>query len=182
MSRLDVFHEQHPGRAELSTTNPDEISAVLGRVGVRFEQWPTRPLPAHPAPQEVLDLYRDDISRWLGETGYQTVDVVSMHPAHPDREALRKTFLSEHTHGEDEVRFFASGQGLFTLHIGEHVHEVLCKQGDLISVPAGTPHWFDMGLNPEFVAIRFFNNPDGWVAQYTGSDIADLFSRLGTAT
>jgi 1,2-dihydroxy-3-keto-5-methylthiopentene dioxygenase len=106
------------------------------------------------------------------------VDVVSLNRDAPNKDELRKKFLSEHTHSEDEVRFFVVGEGLFTLHLGQQVCEVLCRQGDLISVPAHTPHWFDMGPNPNFIAIRFFNNPEGWVANYTGSSIADAFSRL----
>ena len=43
------------------------------------------------------------------------------------------------------MRFFVAGSGLFTLHVGDRVYEVLCEQGDLIGVPDGTPHWFDMG-------------------------------------
>ncbi len=91
---------------------------------------------------------------------------------------MRQKFLAEHTHGEDEVRFFVDGHGLFSLHVAAEVYEVLCEKGDLISVPANTKHWFDMGPNPRFVAIRFFNNPDGWVAEFTGSDIADRFNRF----
>jgi hypothetical protein len=46
-----------------------------------------------------------------------------------------------------------------------------------ITVPAGTPHWFDMGPRPRFMAIRLFTNPEGWVAHYTGSGIAARFPR-----
>jgi 1,2-dihydroxy-3-keto-5-methylthiopentene dioxygenase len=42
-------------------------------------------------------------------------------------------------------------------------------------------HWFDMGAAPRFTAIRLFLNPDGWIAQFTGSDIADRFPRLEPA-
>ena len=105
-------------------------------------------------------------------------DVVSLDADHPQKAALRQKFLAEHTHGEDEVRVFVAGQGLFSLHVGGRVYEVLCNRGDLIGVPAGAAHWFDMGPNPHFVAIRLFNNPEGWVARFTGSDIADRFSRL----
>jgi 1,2-dihydroxy-3-keto-5-methylthiopentene dioxygenase len=91
---------------------------------------------------------------------------------------MRTKFLEEHTHSEDEVRFFVAGQGLFTLHIGHKVYELLCTKGDLIGVPDGTRHWFDMGPAPHFVAIRLFTNPAGWVAEMTGSDIARRFSRL----
>ena len=101
-----------------------------------------------------------------------------MWPDHPDRDAARKKFLDEHTHAEDEVRFFVDGRGLFSLHIDGRVYEVLCERGDLIGVPADTTHWFDMGPRPEFTAIRLFNNPEGWVARFTGSDIADRFGRL----
>ena len=104
--------------------------------------------------------------------------MVSRNPTRPDKAALRQKFLNEHTHAEDEVRFFVAGRGLFTLHLGDQVHEVLCEKDDLISVPAGTRHWFDMGPEPYFVAIRVFTNPAGWVANFTGDDIAARFPRL----
>ncbi len=98
-----------------------------------------------------------------------------MNSDHPQKAELRAKFLDEHRHGEDEVRFFVAGRGLFVLHIEEHVYAVLCERNDLISVPAGTRHWFDMGEHPHFVAVRLFNNPEGWVAQFTGDDIASRF-------
>jgi 1,2-dihydroxy-3-keto-5-methylthiopentene dioxygenase len=85
---------------------------------------------------------------------------------------LRSKFLSEHTHSDFEIRFFVDGQGLFYLHVEQKVYVVLCEKGDLISVPANTTHWFDMGTRPFFKAIRFFTTPDGWEGHFTGSDIA----------
>jgi 1,2-dihydroxy-3-keto-5-methylthiopentene dioxygenase len=35
-----------------------------------------------------------------------------------------------------------------------------------------------MGANPEFCAIRFFNNPNGWVAEFTGDQIAKYYPLL----
>mgnify|MGYP006276487783 CR=1 FL=1 len=92
--------------------------------------------------------------------------------------ALRQKFLAEHTHSEDEVRFFVEGRGLFCLHIGDAVLQLLCEQNDLISVPAGTKHWFDMGAAPSFCAVRFFNNTEGWVAAFTGDAIAASYPML----
>jgi 1,2-dihydroxy-3-keto-5-methylthiopentene dioxygenase len=108
-------------------------------------------------------------------------DTVSVTPDHPDREAMRGKFLSEHRHAEDEVRFFIDGSGLFTLREQGHVYAVLCTAGDLISVPAGMRHWFDMGPRPSFTAMRFFRTPDGWVGDFTGDPIADRFPRLEPA-
>ena len=79
--------------------------------------------------------------------------------------------------GEDEVRFFVAGSGLFTLHVGGKVYEVECVQDDLIAVPDSTLHWFDMGEEPSFIAIRFFTEPDGWVGHFTGEEIAKKFPR-----
>ncbi|HYH99101.1 1,2-dihydroxy-3-keto-5-methylthiopentene dioxygenase, partial [Hyalangium sp.] len=112
------------------------------------------------------------------EKGFRSVDVIKMVPDHPKKVELRNKFLSEHTHSEDEVRFFVEGQGLFNIHRQGKVYAVLCEKGDLIGVPDGTPHWFDMGPSPHFIAIRLFTSTEGWVAHFTGNDIAARFPSL----
>ena len=179
MSELKVFSDNQQAQLLEHSTAPGEIARSLKSVGIRFEQWATRSdVQAGDDSAKVLAAYSSDIERLLGEEGYQTVDVISLNASNPDKDALRKKFLAEHTHNEDEVRFFVDGRGLFSLHVDAKVYEVLCEKGDLISVPANTAHWFDMGPEPSLVAIRFFNNPEGWVANYTGSDIAEHYSRL----
>jgi 1,2-dihydroxy-3-keto-5-methylthiopentene dioxygenase len=179
MSRLQIYDETRPDSAQLTTHETGIIAATLREAGVRFERWPTRDdIATGTDGDAIVAAYRPQIDRLIADEGYQTFDVVSMHTEHPDKTAMRAKFLDEHTHSEDEVRFFVAGRGLFTLHIGARVFEVLCERGDLIGVPAHTRHWFDMGSRPAFVAIRFFNNPAGWVAQYTGTDIAARFPRL----
>ncbi|UXI67099.1 1,2-dihydroxy-3-keto-5-methylthiopentene dioxygenase [Tahibacter amnicola] len=179
MSQLRVFHENAPNTILVQTSDPAEISRRLGEVGVRFEQWQAgAPIKPGDAPETVIAAYRGDIDRLMRDEGYQAVDVISLNADHPDKATLRQKFLNEHTHSEDEVRFFVAGRGLFTLHISEHVYEVLCEGGDLIGVPDNTRHWFDMSEQPSFVAIRLFTNPAGWVANFTGDDIASRFPRL----
>ena len=179
MSRLRVYAEGDGRQPKRVTTRHDEIAQELGRHGVRFERWRTTvALKPGADPEAVIEAYREDIDRLIRDEGYHAVDVVSLHAEHPQKAELRKKFLDEHTHSEDEVRFFVAGSGLFSLHLGDEVYEVLCQQGDLIGVPDGTRHWFDMGEFPHFVAIRLFNNPEGWVANFTGDDIASRFPRL----
>jgi hypothetical protein len=79
---------------------------------------------------------------------------------------------------EDEARLFAEGSGAFYLHAGGKVLVVVCERGDYLRVPAGTRHWFDMGPDPEFTAVRLFTDPAGWVASFTGDPIADRFPRF----
>lgn len=177
MSELVIYSEN--AVQQLQTRDPLWITQQLQAVGVRFEQWqPDAPVKAGDTQDAILHAYRNDIERIVSEQGFITVDVISVDSANPNKDALRQKFLSEHIHTEDEVRFFVDGCGLFYLHIGERVYSVLCEKGDLLSVPANTRHWFDLGPMPELAAIRFFNNPEGWVAQYTGSTIATLFPQL----
>ncbi|GAB4192582.1 MAG: acireductone dioxygenase [Wenzhouxiangellaceae bacterium] len=179
MSQITVYADDQPGKVLQHSQDPGEIADILKQAGVRFEQWRAQhAIAADDEQEQIIAAYHSDIQRLCDEGGYQTVDVINMSPDHPDREALRQKFLSEHTHSEDEVRFFVNGKGLFSLHINQHVYEVVCKRGDLISVPANTPHWFDMGPRPKFTAIRLFTNPEGWVANFTGSAIASQFNRL----
>lgn len=178
MSRLRIFPDDAPDAPEFDSRDVEAITRELERIGVTFERWKaTQPIAAGAAPDEVLAAYRADIDRITAERGFTTVDVVSIAPDHPEREAMRAKFLDEHFHEEDEVRFFVAGSGLFTLHVGGKVYEVECVKDDLIAVPDGTTHWFDMGESPEFVAIRFFQKPDGWVGHFTGTDIARRFPR-----
>jgi 1,2-dihydroxy-3-keto-5-methylthiopentene dioxygenase len=179
MSRLRIFDEGQGEEPLHAFDDHAQIARELGKVGVRFERWEaSQPIEPGAAPEAVIEAYRGDIERLQHEHGYQAVDVISLNADHPQKDALRQKFLNEHTHSEDEVRFFVAGQGLFTLHINDRIYEVLCCQGDLIGVPDGTRHWFDMGPNPGFVAIRLFTNPEGWVAQFTGDGIAQRFPRL----
>ena len=179
MSRLRVYDQRDPAHALVTESDHAAIARTLGGVGVRFERWQAnKPVAPGASQEEVIAAYGDDIERLKLEKGYQAVDVISLTADHPQKDALRQKFLSEHTHSEDEVRFFVAGQGQFTLHIGERIYDVLCEQGDLIGVPDGTRHWFDMGPNPHFIAIRLFTNPEGWVANFTGEDIAERFPRL----
>ncbi len=183
MSSLTVFLDNNSEEAVLASSDRKVITTVLQEAGIRFEQWQTKgSVTAGDGSEKILQAYQEQIDKLIAEDGYQTVDVISLDSSNPEVKAkvpeLRQKFLSEHRHSEDEVRFFVDGCGLFSLHLQDKVYEVLCERGDLISVPANTPHWFDMGPQPAFVAIRFFNNQEGWVAHYTGSPIAEQFSRL----
>lgn len=178
MSRLRIFSEDDSNVPRLDICDHAGIARELAKIGVGFEQWQAgAPVTPGDAPDIILDAYRADIERLVAERGFKTVDVVSIAPDHPQREVMRSKFLDEHYHKEDEVRFFVAGSGLFTLHVDHDVYEITCQQGDLIAVPDSTLHWFDMGPEPSFVAIRFFTEPDGWVGHFTGADIAQRFPR-----
>jgi 1,2-dihydroxy-3-keto-5-methylthiopentene dioxygenase len=180
MTLLTVWREDEPETPDLRTEDAEEIAVVLKELGVRFEQWPVRELSDAPSQDEVLEAYRERIDGVTEAEGYVLVDVVQMHPSDdaswPETVRVsREKFLDEHTHDDDEDRFFASGSGIFYLHTQGKVHAVLCEAGVLLSVPGGTTHGFDMGTSPDYVSVRFFHDDDGWVGNFTGSGISRSF-------
>jgi 1,2-dihydroxy-3-keto-5-methylthiopentene dioxygenase len=176
MSRLTIYRDDAPLVAELDTVDESRIRAGLARINVHFERWAAlRPLAATDGDADILAAYRPEIERLERAQAFQAVDVLRCLPDHPQREQLRAKFLAEHTHDDDEVRFFVEGAAMFYLHADSRVHMVLCERDDLISVPAGMRHWFDMGPAPHFTVIRLFSTPEGWVARFTGDEIAARF-------
>ncbi|GAA2197431.1 cupin [Streptomyces bangladeshensis] len=187
MTLLTTWPESGPGTLLRRTADPVEIAAALEPLGVRYERWPVREdVPADADSETVFAAYGPQIDRLTAEEGFTTVDVLGLHPGddpeYPVRaKAAREKFLQEHTHDDDdEVRFFVSGSGVFYLHVGSEVHAVYCEKGDLLGVPRGATHWFDMGTRPSFTAIRFFHEEDGWIATFTGSAIASRFPDYDT--
>jgi 1,2-dihydroxy-3-keto-5-methylthiopentene dioxygenase len=176
---LRVYDDTQPETPAIETTDGARIAEELGKVGVRFERWAAdADIPAGADQAAIIAAYQSSVDKLVGECGYTSVDVIHLEKGTPNTEPLRKKFLDEHRHSEDEVRFFVEGRGAFYLHVDGRVYQTVCVKGDLISVPAGTKHWFDMGPDPEFTAIRLFMNPDGWVANFTGDTIAQGFPKL----
>ena len=180
MSTLTYYPSSHPSTPVSQSSDHPDIQQQLAHLGVAFERWPVKAVAAANAadPQHILQAYQAEIDRLKASHGYTTVDVARITPDHPDRAAMRLKFIEEHTHDDDEVRYFTEGSGAFYLHLGDGVYQVVCEAGDLISVPAHTKHWFDMGPVPHFTAIRLFKSPEGWVGKFTGDPIASQVPRL----
>lgn len=174
MSRLTIWDTATEAQI-LATEDQARIAAELQAIGVRFEQWPVAELPADADADAILAAYRPRLDAFLAETSAGSADVIKLTPDHPMKDALRTKFCSEHTHTEDEVRFFHSGAGNFVLHMHGRVYDARCTAGDLISVPAHVTHWFDAGDAPDFAAVRVFTDTTGWTPHYTGTDMAVRF-------
>jgi 1,2-dihydroxy-3-keto-5-methylthiopentene dioxygenase len=176
MSRLTVYAEDAPGTPIERTEDADAMANSLAAIGVRFERWES-PVPLAPddSAEKILAAYKPYLDDLMGDSGAGSADVVRMRPDSPNLPAIRAKFLSEHIHTEDEVRFFVHGSGNFILHTAGRIFDVHCTQGDLISVPANTKHWFDAGEAPDFTALRVFTDTSGWVPHYTGATISEAF-------
>jgi len=150
-------------------TQDGEVRDYLAGIGITYERWePSHQLAAGASAAEVLAAYAPEIDRLKAHGGYVTADVIDVSPATPGLDAMLNRFNSEHWHDEDEVRFIIEGRGLFHIHPREgKVVSITVEAGDLLRVPRGTWHWFDLCQEKRIRAIRLFQDTSGWTPHYT---------------
>ena len=151
----------------------EAVRAYLATIGIDHERWePAHAVPADAPAAQVLAAYSVEVERLKTQEGYVTADVIDVSPATPGLDAMLKKFNSEHWHDEDEVRFIIEGRGLFHIRPRQGpVVSITVEAGDLIRVPRGTLHWFDLCGERRIRAIRLFQDASGWTPHYTQSGV-----------
>lgn len=156
--------------------NQEEVISFLQQQDVIYEHWDISKLPAHlqekyvlsdEEKQEILTAFEEEIKDIAERRGYQAWDVISLADHTPNLEELLKNFQREHHHTDDEVRFIASGHGVFVIQgKDDRFFEVHLNPGDLISVPESVRHYFTLADDRKVVAVRIFVTEEGWVPVY----------------
>src|SRR5215217_8019626 len=155
----------------------EEIAAALANYGIEYERWtPAHPIADNALAEEILSAYSSEIEALKKRGGYVTADVIDVTPATPGLDEMLAKFNREHWHDEDEVRFIIAGHGLFHIHSKTGaVLAIEVEAGDLIRVPRGTRHWFNLCTDRRIRAIRLFQDTTGWTPQYTESRVDEGF-------
>jgi 1,2-dihydroxy-3-keto-5-methylthiopentene dioxygenase len=150
-----------------------EVTAFLAGHGIDYERWtPEHPIEADAPTDTILAAYAKEIDALKQRGGYVTADVIDVKPDTPNLDLMLAKFSREHWHDEDEVRFIIEGRGLFHVHPREgDVFAIEVEAGDLIRVPRGTHHWFDLCVDRRIRAIRLFQDTAGWTPHYTDSGV-----------
>lgn len=158
---------------DLTLNDAAEISKYLHGIGIDYERWDNiGEIGPEATDDEILAFYSDEIEELKAKGGYVTADVINIVPTTPGLDAMLDKFNKEHWHDEDEVRFIVKGHGLF--HIapeGSDVVSIEMEAGDLIRVPTGTLHWFNLCGDRTVRAIRLFQDVSGWTPNYTNSGV-----------
>jgi 1,2-dihydroxy-3-keto-5-methylthiopentene dioxygenase len=152
-------------------TDADAVRGYLAEYGIEYERTGAAPgLSTTSTSDEILAAWAPKIDALKARGGYVVADVIDVKPETPNLDAMLKRFSSEHWHDEDEVRLIVEGRGLFHIHPpGKPVFALEVEAGDLIRVPRGTHHWFDLCGERRIRAIRLFQDPSGWTPHYTES-------------
>jgi 1,2-dihydroxy-3-keto-5-methylthiopentene dioxygenase len=154
-------------------TDEQEIRSCLGTYGIDYERWsPAHDLAVNASTEDVLKAYAKEIDDLKARGGYVTADVIDVTPETPGLDEMLAKFDREHWHDEDEVRFVIAGHGLFYIHGDDgRVISIEVEPGDLIRVPRGTRHWFNLCADRRIRAIRLFQDVTGWTPHYTESEV-----------
>jgi 1,2-dihydroxy-3-keto-5-methylthiopentene dioxygenase len=158
-------------------TNAEEITATLTGHGIDYERWtPAHSVADDAPPQTILDAYSREIEALKSRGGYVTADVIDVSASTPGLDAMLAKFNREHWHDEDEVRFIIAGHGVFHIHTRTGAMlSIEVEAGDLIRVPRGTLHWFNLCDDRRIRAIRLFQETAGWTPHYTESRVDENF-------
>ena len=150
-----------------------EVAAFLATHAIEYDCWtPAHPVAADAPAEAVLAAYATEIETLKARGGYATADVIDVKPDTPNLDMMLAKFSREHWHDEDEVRFIIEGRGLFHVHPKDGpVFAIEVEAGDLIRVPRGTHHWFDLCGDRRIRAIRLFQDTSGWTPHYTDSGV-----------
>ena len=171
MARVTILNE------DKTLTSAEEITAALAGHGIDYERWtPSHPVFDNAPAAEILTAFAREIEDLKTRGGYVTADVIDVSPGTPGLDEMLAKFNREHWHDEDEVRFIIAGHGLF--HIHSRTGAVLAievEAGDLIRVPRGTLHWFNLCADRRIRAIRLFQDTAGWTPHYTESRVDENF-------
>lgn len=164
-------------------TELEAIARELAPLNIQLHRWPvgddpqTRALLAKEALSDgekeqllqSLDRYFEELKN---TQGYQSRDAIVLHAGIPNLDAMLSKFQNCHTHADDEVRYIIDGEGVFGFARpdGSQV-ELTVQPEEYINVPAGTEHWFHLTDARRIKAVRYFIGTEGWVPQYTGTEI-----------
>lgn len=161
-------------------TDPQEIREFLEPFGIWYEKWDVAGRIGPDATnEEVLAAYDPEIERLKQQGGFVTADVISVHPETPGLDEMLNKFNKEHIHEEDEVRFTVKGSGVFHIHPENGpVFAVTVEAGDLINVPRGTQHWFNLCQDKTIRCIRLFEDPSGWAPIYSDQPVHQQYAPL----
>lgn len=117
---------------------------------------------------KTLDSYFEELQR---TAGYQSRDLIVLHPGLSNLDALLAKFNPIHTHAEDEVRYIVDGEGIFGFVRPDGTQvELTVQPEEYINVPAGTEHWFYLTAARRIKAVRYFSGTEGWTPDYTGRE------------
>ena len=161
----------------------EDIACELAPLQVSLNRWKIDPdrvierlLAKEFLDNEEKEIVLNSLDRYFEKlkatAGYQSRDLIVLHPEFPNLHQLLSKFASCHTHADDEVRYIIDGEGVFGFVRPDRSQvELTIQPEEYINVPSGTEHWFHLTETNRVKAVRYFTTTEGWTPEYTGTEI-----------
>ena len=164
-------------------TNIKQIAQELEPLNIQLNRWVVADQPqlqnllaqdslSEDEKEQVLKFLDGYFEQLQQTVGYQTRDLMVMHPGIPNLDGLLAKFDRIHTHAEDELRYIIDGECVFGFvrPDGSQV-ELTVQKEEYINVPAGTEHWFYLTRARRVKAVRYFTGTEGWIPVYCDRNV-----------
>ena len=169
--------------------NLDEIVGELAPLGIHLKHYDpgTSLIFPHLLEQDVLtdtdkhqiiELHNGVFECLLQENGYLWSDLLNLHPGSANLQNLIATYSRYHHHTAPEALYVLAGEMIFGFvkPDGDQV-QLLIQSQDYIHIPAGVEHWCSPSALLHFKAIRYFTSVEGWVPNYTGTQMSNSLNK-----
>lgn len=178
MSSLAVHLHTSPQLPNKVLNHADDIASTLAAVGLGYRQVE---LPAALRPGCEQAEFDAAYGLWLqalmGEQGHVRQELFNLQRNHPQKLELRARYLDEQVQASTSAWLFLGGFAQLSVHLDDYVYVLQGERGDLLTLPAGTRHWFDLGEEPHALVLRLSAADEA--PRLTGEEIASRFPRLG---
>ena len=178
MSSLAVHLHTAPELPNKVLNHADDIASTLAAVGIDYRQVE---LPAELRPGCEQAEFDAACGLWLqalmSMEGHVQQELFNLQRNHPQKLELRARHLDEQAQQSVSAWLFIGGFAQLSLHLDGYVYVLQGERGDLLTLPAGTRHWFDLGEEPHVLALRLSASDEA--PERTGEAIASRFARLG---
>jgi len=178
MSSLAVHLHTSPELPNKVLNHADDIASTLAAVGIDYRRLEL-PAPLRPGCEqaEFDAAYGLWLQAFMGREGYVQQELLNLQRNHPQKLELRAQYLDEQAQPSVSAWLFVGGFAQLSVHLDGYVYVLQGERGDLLTLPAGTRHWFDLGEEPHVLALRLSLGDEA--PERTGDGIASRFPRLG---
>lgn len=152
-----------------------EVKSFLKERGIDYDHWKVPYNVADLTDKEILaDVEKEELLKKLDDRfetlkekeGYQSRDLIVLHPNVSGLNDMLAKFDRVHYHTDEEVRYIVDGSGVFGFVLKGEKFLVHVVKDDFISVPRNTNHWFYLDDKKRIKAVRYFRDMSGWVPNY----------------
>ena len=128
--------------------------------------------------RNILQLHESLFEFLKQERCYLWSDLLNVHPGSPHLQPLMATYSPYHVHTAPEAFYVLAGRAIFRFVRPDGSQmQLLVEPQDYLHISAGVEHGFSLDASLWFKAVRYFTTVEGWVPQYTKTQMGNFLGK-----